>query len=195
MDLFSLAVTFFIIADPVGNIPAVASLIKDFSFERQKKIMARECFLALLFAIAFSFLGEPFLKLIGIQTYTMSIAGGVLLFIIGLQMLYPPEKIEIQKNLVEPFFVPIAVPLVSGGALMSSIIFYSSLISDPWTISLALIIAWIGVTPILMLAPYLQKILGKRGIIAMEQLMGLILILISTQLIVNGAHLFYDQLN
>ena len=190
MDLVSLAFIFFIVADPIGNIPVIAALLKDFPLKKQRKIMVRESILALGFAIGFQFLGEPFLKMFHIADYNVSIAGGVLLFVIGIHMIFPKEVEEEKKPPKEPFFVPIAVPLVSGGALLSSILLYSSLIGNPWMITGALLLAWCGVAPILIAAPYLKKILKESGLQALEQLMGMILIFISIQLLVDGLSLF-----
>jgi multiple antibiotic resistance protein len=187
MDLLSLALTFFLLADPIGNIPAIAALTKNIPVKKQKWIMFRESILALLFAIAFQFLGEPFLHFFGIPDYNVSLAGGVLLFVVGFQMIFGEQLHEKEDQEVrDPFFVPIAVPLVTGGALLSSIILYSNLINNPWMISGALMIAWLGVIPILMTAPLIQRAAGKRGILALEQLMGMLLIFISIQLFVDG---------
>lgn len=190
MDLLSLAFIFFIVADPIGNVPIISSLIKDFPEKKQIKIMVRETFFALIFAIGFQFLGEPFLKMFNIADYNVSIAGGVLLFVIGFQMIFPRESEGKKKEPKEPFFVPIAVPLVSGGALLSSVLLYSSLIGNPWLITGALVVAWLGVAPILIAAPYLKKILKESGLQALEQLMGMILIFISIQLMVDGLSRF-----
>ncbi len=193
MQLFSLAFTFFLIANPIGNVPVVVGLIKDFSFEKQKKIMMRECFFALLLAIVFQFLGTEFLQLIDIQQYTVSIAGGILLFIVALSQIFPTNHtLATDKLDREPFMVPIATPLITGGGLMSTIMLYSKLVSSPFIVTGALVLAFCGVAPIMMGAPYLQKLLGRQGILTLEQLMGMVLALLSMQLIVQGAILFTE---
>lgn len=193
MDIYSLAVTFFIIANPVGNAPAIIGLIKNFPFDKQKKIMVRETIFALLIALIFQFVGGEFLRLIEIKEYTVSIAGGILLFLVSLEMIFPTHTpIASQSLQNEPFLVPIATPLITGGGLMSSIMLYSSLVDNVLMVTGALLLAWLGVTPVLLSAPYLEKILGKRGILALEQLMGMILCLISSQLIVQGILTFME---
>lgn len=188
MDVFSLALAFFLIANPVGNVPAVVGLIKNFPFDRQIKIMLRECLIAFALAILFQGLGEKFMEVIEIETYALSIAGGILLFIVALGQIFPTNnRIENTSENKEPFVVPIATPLITGGGLMSSIMLYSSLVDSPFTLTAALVLAWVGIMPIMMCAPLIQRLLGKVGILALEQLMGLILALLSMQLIVRGA--------
>lgn len=195
MEPFSLALTFFLIANPIGNVPAVVGLIKNYSFEKQKKIMARECFFAFLLALIFQFVGKEFLSLIEIQQYTVSIAGGVLLFLVALSQIFPSHQTEEDKQLAtEPFLVPIATPLVTGGGVMSTIMLYSQLYPT-WMVSLGLCIAFVGVGIIMMGGPYLQKLLGKQGILTLEQLMGMILSFLSMELIVNGAKMFRESIS
>ena len=91
-SLFSLALTFFIIANPVGNSPAIAALIKDYSFERQKLIMFREAMIAIPIAFFFQFVGEYFLDLVQVKGYALSLCGGILLFFVALDMIFPTHK-------------------------------------------------------------------------------------------------------
>ena len=193
MELFSLAFAFFLIANPIGNVPVVVGLIKNFSFEKQKKIMMRECFFAFLLAVIFQFAGTEFLSLIEIRQYTVSIAGGILLFIVALNQIFPiVSSLDSQKLEKEPFLVPIATPLITGGGLMSTIMLYSKLVSSPLIVTGALALAFCLIAPIMMGAPYLQRLLGRQGILTLEQLMGMILSFLSMELIVNGAILFTE---
>ena len=193
MNIFSLALAFFLLANPIGNVPAVVGLIKNFSFEKQMRIMSRECLIAFILAIMFQFLGAQFMDLLDIQPYTVSIAGGILLFLVALGQIFPTNHViapgELEKD---PFVVPIATPLITGGGMMSAIMLYSSMVDNPLVVTGALVLAWCGVAPIMIGAPYLQKLLGRQGILALEQLMGMILAFLSMQLIVKGAILFTE---
>lgn len=190
LTLFSMALTFFIIANPIGNTPAIAAILKDFPFERQKKIMLRESLIALAIAIFFQFIGDRFLRLLDIKDYTVSIAGGVLLIIVGLQMIFPKGEKKMEALKKEPYVVPIATPLITGGGLMSSIMLFSSL-ADNWVlVTSAILLAWVGVIPVMLSAPYIQRLMGNRGLAVLSQLMGMLLILMSAQLVVNGFALF-----
>lgn len=190
-SLFSLALTFFIIANPVGNSPAIAALIKDYSFERQKLIMFREAMIAIPIAFFFQFIGEYFLDLIQVKGYALSLCGGILLFFVALDMIFPTDKtVDGQTKKKEPFVFPIATPLISGPGLMTVIMVYSKKVGDHLVISSAIGLCFAAVTVVLMTAPYLQKFLGKKGLLALEQLMGLLVCMIAIDMITSGAGAF-----
>src|SRR5690242_11674827 len=87
-NIFKIAVVFFIVTNPIGNSPMILALVKDFPFERQKKILLREAFLALILALFFQYFGEVFLRLLNIQDYAMTLCGGILLFFVALAMIF-----------------------------------------------------------------------------------------------------------
>lgn len=194
MSLIQIALTFFLISNPIGNSPAIVALVKDFEFERQKKILLREGIIALFIALFFQYFGEFFLGVLGVQGYTVGITGGILLFLVALEMIFskaPPTDTKQQKQ--EPFIVPIATPILSGPGLMAIIMLYSRQEADNMKITLAILLAWVFVLAVVMTAPYLQKILGKRGLVALEQLMGMILAMMSAGMILNGVKLFVEH--
>lgn len=195
MSIFFIALTFFLVANPIGNTPAIIALVKDFDFERQRKIMIREAIFALLIALFFQFFGEVFLRVLNISSYAVTLCGGILLFLVALGMIFtiaPSTETRQQKQ--EPFFVPIATPILSGPGLMSIIMLMANKVNNNLVITSAILLAWVGVLLVMALAPYLQKILGKRGLIALEQLMGMILTFISVGMIVSGLKLFLKTL-
>lgn len=192
---FAIALTFFLIANPVGNSPAIIALVKDFDFSRQKKILLREATFALLFALFFQYFGEVFLGGLNIKDYSLTITGGLLLLLVAYGMIFHDNTSEaIVSSKQEPFIVPIATPILSGPGLLSVIMLFSTRERDDVKITLAILIAWIGIYLILAIAPYLQKILGKRGLIALEQVMGMILALISMEMVVKGSALLLKTL-
>lgn len=196
MSVLSIALTFFIIANPIGNSPAIVALIKDFDFARQRHIVLREAMFALLLAIFFQYCGEMFLHSLKIESYAVTLAGGFIIFLVSLGMIFSgghPE--EVQKRKTEPYFVPIATPLISGPGLLATIMLFSQKENNNLIITAAILIAWIGVTAVMVSAPYMQKFLGKRGLIALEQLMGMVLAMVSFELIVNGSAQFLKTLH
>lgn len=194
--LAQLALTFFLVTNPIGNSPTIIALVKDFDFKRQRIIMLREGFFAFLIAIFFQYLGESFLKGLNISNYALALTGGIILLLTALQTIFhKPETSENTKLKQEPFIVPIATPLLTGAGLMSYIMISAGREQNNLMISLALVLAWVGVMTVMAIAPYLQKLLGKRGLVALEQIMGMILGLIAMQLIVKGALEFIKTLS
>lgn len=195
MSIFQLALTFFIVTNPIGNTPTILALLKNYDFKDQRRILIREGIFSFLIAIFFQYFGEIFLGLLRIQDYSMSLCGGVLLFILALEMIFPKSHQANENTLKqEPFIVPIATPLLSGAGVLSMIMLFAKQEGDNFKMSLAIVIAWIGVVGVLALAPYLQKMIGKRGLLALEQLMGMLLAIIAAGILVKGVQLFIEAL-
>lgn len=193
--IYQIALTFFLVTNPIGNSPAIIALVKDFPFDRQKKIMMREGLFALLLALFFQYFGEHFMTLLNIKNYAVTLCGGTLLFLVSLQMIFSFEnKTDTSSLKQEPFIVPIATPLLAGAGLLSVVMLKSHEMQNNFLITSAILIAWVGVFAVLAFAPYLQKILGKKGLLALEQLMGLVLAMIALEMFVRGANLFRETL-
>lgn len=191
MSIFQLAIIFFIVTNPIGNSPTIIALIKNYSLREQQKILFRESLFSLLLALFFLFLGETFLNCLQIENYALRISGGILLFIVALHMIFTTGSgTSSGTTSSAPFIVPIATPLLSGAGLLTMLMLYSKQEANNLKIFLALLLAWVGITAVLVTAPYLQLFLGKRGLAALEQLMGMLLAMMSMEMIVQGAHLF-----
>lgn len=195
MSIFTIALTFFIVANPVGNSPAIIALIKHFDFARQRFLAFREAMIALALALFFQYFGDIFLSFLNIQAYSLTITGGFLLFVVALGMIFSVPTIEGAETIhKEPFIVPIAMPIISGPGLLATIMIFSKREQNNFKITAAILLAWIGITAVMTFSPYLQRILGKRGLAAMEQLMGMILALISLDMIIKGSGLLYQSI-
>lgn len=193
--IFSMALTFFLIANPVGTSPTIIALVKDFDFRRQKMILFREATIAMLLALFFQYFGELFLGALNIKDYAVTITGGLLLLLVAYGMIFHDHaNDETTSTKQEPFIVPIATPIISGAGLLSVIMLFANKEKNNFVITTAILIAWVGVYFVLMTAPYLQKLLGKRGLSALEQIMGLILALMSMEMVVKGTAQFLKTL-
>lgn len=190
-QLLSMALTFFLMIDSIGNIPLFASLLKNFDFKKQQRIILREMSIALGVIILFELVGDIILNFLNIKTPTIIVAGGVILFLIALKMIFPLHAEPIMELVdKEPFIVPLAIPLVAGPAILAAVMLYADQAKSHFSIISAIFIAWVPSTLILLGSSYLKKIIGKRGISALEHLMGLILILIAIQMLLKGVQLF-----
>lgn len=195
-SVWTLVLTFFIVANPIGLSPTILALLKDFNFDRKRKIILRESLIALLLALFFQYFGEFFLSLLQINDFALIITGGILLFMVALQMLFHKPKIAEEKlSKEEPFIVPIATPLISGPGLMTIIMINARTVNNDVIVTLAILLAWCGVMGILLLAPYMQKVFGMRGLTVLEQVMGMLLGLMGVQMIINGSKLFAATLS
>ncbi len=195
MSLFQIALTFFLVTNPIGNSPTVLALVKNYDFEKQKRILLREGIISFIIAIFFQYLGEKFLGLLHVSDFAMTLCGGILLLVIALGMIFPKSEATSQHiPKQEPFIVPIAIPLLSGPGVLTMIMLFARQEANDFKISTAILLAWAGVVAVMAAAPYMQRILGQRGLIALEQLMGMLLSMISMSMIVNGLSLFLKTL-
>lgn len=182
------AVLLFLILDPLGNVPVFLSLLKPVPEARRRKVLARELIIALGVLFVFLFAGRYILEFISLRQESVSIAGGIILFIIGLKMIFPsPEGMFGDTPEGEPFIVPMAVPLVAGPSGMAAVMLLGSKNPDrllDW--SAALLIAWLATAAILFSATRLYRLLGPRALTALERLMGMVLVAISVQMTLDG---------
>jgi multiple antibiotic resistance protein len=195
-DIATVAATLFFVMDPLGNIPVFNSVLSRFEARRRARIVARELIFALIILLAFLFAGTAILHFLGLSQPSLSIAGGVLLFLIALRMIFPRKSGEEMDEREEPYIVPLAMPLVAGPSTIAILLLLSS--SQPeriWEWCIALVVAWAGTTVILTSSPLLLRILGPRGLRAMERLMGMLLVLLATQMLLNGVRDFLESLS
>ena len=194
MSLWQLALTFFLIADAIGIVPVVLSLLKDFPIKRQRQILIREGLISLFIALFFQYFGEQFLNLLEVKSYALTLCGGVILLLLALGMIFPIRQAEASKNKEEPFIFPIAVPLIAGAGVLSMIVIFTKEQANNLQVTAAILIAWAGTIAVLALAPSLQRFLGKRGFLALEQLMGMLLVIIAVSVLLKGFNLFMEIL-
>jgi multiple antibiotic resistance protein len=183
--MFSISIIIFLIMDPFGNMMVINSLLENFDNKEKRRIILREGLVALLILILSVFFGNKFLELLGLKEYSMRLSGGIILFLIALGMLFPAKKITDVSEVESPLIVPIAMPIIAGPSAISMVILFSNQ-HELQSILGAVFIASIATISILLLTPFLCKVLGKRGSIAVERFMGMMLIMLSVQIILDG---------
>ncbi len=195
-DIFWLSLSIFLMMDAVGNIPAYISVLYGIEHKRQRIIIVREMLIALAVIYFFNFAGKALLNFIHISQCTVQISGGLILFLIAMQLVFPKsderEDTKDLKKIKDPFIVPLAIPLVAGPAVLAAIMIYGNQVDDIFIISISIFIAWVASLLILIISPYIAKKLGERGIIAIQRLMGLILILMATEMFFTGLKSFLN---
>lgn len=188
-DLITVIVLLILIMDPLGNLPIFMSVLKDLEPGRRRVVLIREMVIALVIMLAFLLSGEKILNFLGLHTETVSIAGGIILFLIAIKMIFPSDSgnASIVVRGEEPFLVPLAIPLVAGPSILAALMLLTHRYPQqmPLLIS-ALLISWGISVVILLLSGFFLRILGERGVSALERLMGLILIMLATQMFLDG---------
>ena len=194
-DIAPVAATLFFIMDPLGNMPVFNAILERYDRRERSIIVAREMLFALVILMTFLFTGTEILNFMGLTGSSLSIAGGVLLFIIALRMIFPQPVSKQTEVLEDPFIVPLAMPMIAGPSTIAILLLLSS--SQPeklWAGSAALFISWGCTAAILTASPFLMRYLGNRGSRALGRLMGMLLILLATQMLLNGITEFVGSL-
>lgn len=196
MSFLSLTLTLLIVLDPIGLAIMVPSLLRHVPAERVSRVIWREMVIALLVLLAFLFGGKTMLHVLGLETATLNISGAIVLFLIALGMVFPgiasatssTNDIEVDR---EPFIVPIAIPLFAGPGGIAVVMLHSARLTgmgDTLFFAGCILAAWACSLAIVLAGPRLLRYLGRRGSVALERLVGILLILISVQMFMNGLH-------
>lgn len=188
MSFYTATITLILVMDPLGNIPLFLSILKNIPPKRQAWIILRESFIAFIILTLFLFFGGNILHGLNITEPALNIAGGIVLFIISLRMIFPHPDTAAQDSIHgEPFIVPLAVPLTAGPATLATVLLFAT--QQPEQMGAwfgALTISAVVFTVVLLCSRYLMKILGQRGLIAVERLMGMILTTVAVQMFLSG---------
>lgn len=196
MSVYSAAITLFLVLDPLGNIPVFLSVLGNVDPKRRRGIIIREMVIALGILAGFLFFGKYILRGMHISQPALSIGGGIVLFLIALRMIFPRRSGgdgggESDRQEDEPLIVPLAIPLIAGPSAMATLILFATQHPDrlaEWMI--ALVAAWLASALVLTSADALRRALGRRGLAALERLMGMILTTMAVQMLLSGIEMF-----
>ena len=178
--------------DPLGNMPPFMTALKSVPAERRRAVVRRELFIALGIMVFFLFFGKSLMTFLALDIISLSVGGGIVLFLIAIQMIFPTQHSSFGDSPEgEPFIVPLAIPLIAGPSTLTTILIFS-MNSGGWAGTLAVVIvSWlINMAVLAGLSERISKFMGARGLLAMEKLMGMILVTISVQMIMTGLKKF-----
>jgi multiple antibiotic resistance protein len=186
--------TLFVVIDPPGLVPLFIALTTGMSNERRRAMATRACIIATVLLTVFGLFGEAVLGFIGISMSAFRIAGGILLFLTALDMLFErrTKRREDQKSDPDhdPSVFPLATPLIAGPGAIASMILLVGQSGPGWVGTLwvmALLWAMILVTWAFLLAsPPLERLLGRTGTIVITRLLGMLLAALSVQFVIDG---------
>ena len=192
MDVSAAVVTLLLIMDPIGNIPPFLSILKAVPAERRRIVLMREIAFAYCVLLVFLFLGTYLLRFLKLEQETLSISGGIVLFLIALRMIFPREGGVVGEPLEgEPFLVPLAIPLFAGPSTLAALLLLQrSSPGDNTPLLIAVTIAWAIGGAILLSSTFFYRVLRERGLIAIERLMGMLLVMLAVQMFINGVAKF-----
>ncbi|MCW4631686.1 MarC family protein [Marinomonas rhodophyticola] len=162
--------------------------------KRQYQIVVRDGLIGLIILVCFLFFGAEFLALLHLETESISIAGGVVLFVIALKMIFPSPYTKDAGPVMEPFIVPISIPMLAGPSTLATLlVMVKSYPNDQQDLLLSVGAAWGISVVILAMAPLLNRILKEKGLAALERLMGMLLLMMSVQMLVNGVRSLFTH--
>mgnify|MGYP003952325509 CR=1 FL=1 len=188
MTFYTAAITLILVMDPLGNIPSFLAVLKRFDAAAQRRIIIRETGIAFIFLVVFLFCGQFIMHGLHLSAPALSVSGGIILFIIAIRLIFPPEnKVSQIEDDEEPFIVPLAVPLTAGPSTLATVILLSS--REPhhtMQLLISVVIATVVFLAIVLSGSALIRVLGKRGLVAIERLMGMILTTVAVQMFLTG---------
>lgn len=188
----SAAVLLFFVMDPLGNVPLFLASLKQVAPARHRLVIIRELIIALAVLVAFLFGGPRLLALLHVSGTALTVAGGVVMLLIALRMVFPSAENSLTESVdAEPFVVPLAIPYIAGPSAMATVLLFTSREPDRWPDwLLALLLAWLATGLVLFFSTGLARVLGSRGLLAIERLMGMLLVIVSVEMILSGLRLY-----
>jgi len=196
VDIVSATILLILVMDPFGNMPLVIAVLKNVDPAARTKVVLRECAIAYAVLLAFMFGGDKFMHLLRLSDNALAIAGGLILFLIALRMVFPhPEGVHGDSGDTGTFIVPLAIPAIAGPSALATVLLLVS--REPqrvfdWVAALSL--AMLVSALVMVSAQRISGWIGKRGVIAMERLMGLVLTAIAVEMLLAGIERFVVQL-
>jgi multiple antibiotic resistance protein len=188
IGFFTIAAAIFFVLNATGQIPLFLAMLAQFDHKRQLKIITRELCIALAILLVFVFFGDDVLIVLGISRPIIAVAGGILLFLISLTMIFPkPQPKEgVERLTQEPMVIPLAIPVITGPGAITTVMMYAHETGNAVMVGLAVFCAWVPSLLILLAGSYVKKLLGEKGMIAVERLGGMLVCLIGIQMFTSG---------
>ncbi|MBS0319766.1 MAG: MarC family protein [Proteobacteria bacterium] len=194
--LFSTTILLLLVVDPFGNVPLVVSTLAKLPPARRQRVILRECIFAYGILLLFMLGGRAFLELLHLSDESLAIAGGVILFLIALRMVFPrPEGVFGAVEGGEPLLVPLAIPMIAGPSAIATVMLLATRNAGHLTDAIiALTLAMAFTTAVLLASYKLQDVLGERAMVALERLMGLVLTALAVEMLLGGVRNFVTSL-
>ncbi|MFK7744130.1 MAG: MarC family protein [Roseobacter sp.] len=196
--LITAFVTMFVVIDPIGMAPLFVALTQEMSDKARRRIALRATAIAMIILLAFAIFGEALLGFVGISMPAFRIAGGVLLFLTALDMLFErrtkrradqSDQAAEDDDMDDPSVFPLAIPLIAGPGSIASVILLMG--QRPGVEGAVLVLGATAMVMLIVLAFFLLsgpigRALGKTGITVVTRLLGMLLAALSVQFVLDG---------
>ncbi len=187
-DLITVSLTLFAVIDIIGSIPVLIDLKKKQGHIKSEKVVG----FAFILMVLFLFLGDGLLRLIGVDVASFAIAGALVIFIIGLEMILGIEIMKPDKDLESAAIVPIAFPLIAGAGTITTIISLKAGYSNA-LIFIGIVVNLVLVYTILKLIPIIEGKIGSAGISVLRRIFGVLLIAISVKIFTTNIAIIFKN--
>ena len=191
-ELLSAFILLALVVDPFGNVPLVNAMLAEVPAARRRVVIVREVLIAFVTLALFMVFGRKVLDFMHLSETSLSIAGGVILFMIAIRMVFAhPEGAFGPHTRGEPFIVPLAIPLIAGPSALATVMLMAT--REPQKLGMwaaALTAALVLTMAILLAGEWLQRRMGAQAMQAIERLMGLILTAIAVEMTLSGIRAF-----
>ncbi|WP_157270301.1 MarC family protein [Azohydromonas aeria] len=188
----SALILLLLVLDPLGSLPVFISVLRRVEPSRRARVALRETAIAFLVLLAFMFGGKHFLEVMRLSERSLEVAGGVILLVIAMRMIFASSQGAYAGDTREPFIFPLAVPLLAGPSAMATVLLLASRAPDrmpDWIGALTVAMAVCGI--VMLASERLRRLLGDSVVTAMEKLMGLVLTAIAIEMILAGLKRYF----
>lgn len=188
MTLYKATILFILLMDPLGNIPVFLSILNRVEPTRHNRIILREALFAYIILVIFLLAGRYIMQGLGLTGAALDMAGGIILFLIAIKMIFPPAEEQVSdRQASEPFIVPLAIPMIAGPSTLAMVLLFSIQYPEKMPLWFAAITLASAITCVILLfSNPLRRLLKTKGLSAVERLMGMLLTVMAVQMFLNG---------
>ncbi len=184
--IISIAFILFLVIDALGTLPIYLSQLESYGSKERITIALRELFFALILMCAFFYLGQLFITLLALSKTTVQLAGGIILLLIAIRLIFSHDEPHKKWDSGRPFIVPIATPLLASPSFFATITIFSQSDTPNAVVLIALLIAWLASSLVYLCGRPIYNLIGESGLMACQRLMGLLIALVAVQLALEG---------
>ncbi|NSL89812.1 MarC family protein [Chitinophaga solisilvae] len=183
-QILAITFTLFAVIDIVGSIPILVSLKEKLGHIDAGKATLASGFLMVLFLLV----GEPFLRMLSVDVHSFAVAGSIVIFVIGLEMILGIEFFKAEKDAKAGSVVPIAFPLIAGSGTLTTIMSLKANFGE-YNILAGIILNLLIVYIVLRCLNYIERLLGKAGLMVVRKFFGVILLAIAVKIFKSNINL------